>query len=128
MFEWQRLETQLFRKHGAMGPREASRRGHEEGDQMRLLDVRYTAMSRALRRQAKQLAVARPVTLAGAMAKIEMGLRLHEPLDREDCASVLLSSGFSELHRLVSNQVSAAHVPDQGDTCDRLTGNLHRQG
>lgn len=113
MHDWQRLETELFRKHGAMSPREASRRGHEEGDQMRLLDVRYKALSRRLCREADRLAGARPLTPSGALAKIEMGLRIQQPLDREDCAWVLVSSGFTELRRLVRGQARAGGASAQ---------------
>jgi hypothetical protein len=101
MHQWQRLETALYRKHGAMSTREAIRAGHAEGRQMKVLDARYRAASKKLDRRAGRLVLARAVTTEGALAKVEMGLRIQEPLDCEEFSWALIQGGFEELRQFM---------------------------
>lgn len=58
----------------------------------------------------RRLAMARPVTAEGTISKIEVGLRLQEPLDLEDCASVLVSSGLSGRRKLIDGTAGSETI------------------
>src|SRR5262249_28274690 len=61
--EWQRLETKLYRQHGAISAREAVKRGHAEGRRMLALEARFRVAWKELDRDAGRLARARAKTV-----------------------------------------------------------------
>lgn len=97
---WQGLETELIREHGFITSREAARRGIPLGREMRLLDMEYRTMSRTLEREARALNAQQAETLADAIAKIELGLRIMD-LDPDDEASEAIREGCQALRNFL---------------------------
>lgn len=105
LHEWQRLESEVVRDHGCISPKEASRRGLPQGKAMRLLDIEYRTVSRALRREAVILSAREPGTIADAMAKIELGLRIQDgDVDAEGDANI--RDGFKVLSALLPSALA----------------------
>lgn len=75
---------------------------------MRLLDLEYRTISRALTREAAILTAARPATLADALAKIEFGLRMQEG-EGDDEASANIRDGLEVLRTVL------AYEPNNGN-------------
>jgi len=96
LLRWQALESMLFREHGVLSAREASRRGIQVGTEMRLLEIRHRALSRELAARASQLCGAPSSTPSDALAKIELGLRLQE-LEPDDLGFQFIRCGLTEL-------------------------------
>lgn len=96
---WQALETALFRKArlANMPPASATRSGFAEARALRRLGQRIKTADKVLARQAKRIAVMRAVTPAGALAQLEMALRLQAPTDWEEDAGALLLAGVKRM-------------------------------
>jgi hypothetical protein len=58
-------------------------------------------VDRALNHAGSDLISLRSQSVEGALAKIEMSLRIQKPLDCEEHAWALLASGFEELSSLL---------------------------
>lgn len=96
--EWQKQEKQLLAKtRGAMNMTQAARTKLAEARAMRLLDKRIAADWKRLKRAAGRIVLMRPTTTAGALAKIEMALRIQGPYDWEDYAYALMQDGYEQL-------------------------------
>lgn len=100
---WQDLENRLCDKIRPLGRglTQASRSALPEARQMRTLMRQIRLADRKLDRAAGRLILQRAKSPEGALAKIEMGLRIQEPLDCEEHAWALLQSGFEELSLLL---------------------------
>lgn len=112
--EWQRLEHQLSLriKPLGIGMTEASRRGFAEVRRMRRLDKRIAESERRLRRVTERILPLRARSIEGVAAKIEMGLRIQEPLDCEEFSWALLKSGFEELREILGLSQPQSPSPD----------------
>jgi hypothetical protein len=103
--DWQDLERRLCDRIRplSMTLTRACRSGLPEARAMRALMRRIKAADRKLDRDAAQIVLMRATTQAGALAKIEMGLRLQEPLDCDEYAWALIQAGFEQLRALALN-------------------------
>lgn len=101
---WQRLETQLFKRCKHLGLTRALRSGLPEARALRVLTRKLNAAERKLERSAARIAQMRATSGEGALAKIEMGLRIQEPQDCEDMAWVLIRSGVDELRHVLKRR------------------------
>jgi hypothetical protein len=100
--EWRGLETRLFGRAAVLGmdPLLACRSGLGEARAMRALDRRIAAAYRKMQRVAGE-AVAQPaVSMAGALAKIELGVRVQGEFDWREHALELIRDGVGEVRRL----------------------------
>lgn len=101
---WQRLETQLFKRCKHLGLTRALRSGLPEARELRALTRKLNSAERKLERSAQQIAQMRATSGQGALAKIEMGLRLQEPQDCEEMAWVLIKGGADELREVLKRR------------------------
>lgn len=101
--KWQDLENQLCDriKSSGVGLTAAYRSGLPEARQMRALTRQIKLSDRKLDRTAVRIILSPARSTEGALAKIEMGLRIQEPQDCEEHAWALLRSGFEELSGFV---------------------------
>jgi hypothetical protein len=97
--QWQDLESRLCERIRplGLGLTQASRSALPEARQMRSLMRKIRLVDHRLDRAAGRLVPLRAKSPEGALAKIEMGLRIQEPLDCEEYAWALLRGGFEEL-------------------------------
>jgi hypothetical protein len=100
--EWQGLETRLFERAALlkMKPLLACRSGLGEAKAMRALDRRIKAGYREMERLAGEAAATPAVSLAGAIAKIELGIRVQGEFDWRENALELIEDGVEEVRRL----------------------------
>jgi hypothetical protein len=101
---WQRLETQLFKRCKHLGLTRALRSGLPEARELRALTRKLNTAERKLERSAAQIAQMRAISGEGALAKIEMGLRIQEPQDCEDMAWMLIKGGADELREVLKRR------------------------
>ena len=101
---WQRLETQVFKRCKHLGLTRALRSGLPEARELRALTRKLNAAERKLERSAAQIAQMRAISGEGALAKIEMGLRIQEPQDCEEMAWVLIKGGADELREVLKRR------------------------
>jgi hypothetical protein len=101
MDEWRRLESALIAKHGGMTTEEAVRRGHPEGRAMQDLERRCDALDRKLDRDALCIAKTRARTAEGVLAKIDLGLEIQSPFDRDECSWALIDGACEDLRGLI---------------------------
>jgi hypothetical protein len=101
--QWQEAEDQLCPKIRPLQiSLTAAVRGRlPEAKLMRALMRKIKAADRKLDRAAARIVTMRATTPAGALAKIEMGLKIQEPLDCEEYSWALLQCGFEELRSLL---------------------------
>lgn len=97
--QWQRLETQLFRRARGLGVEIEEARGQQfpEVRTMRMLDERRETAYIILGGLAKEASVMRAVGLDGALAKIDLGLRVQGRYNWHDNALQLVEGGVSDL-------------------------------
>lgn len=102
--QWQDLECQLFSKakHMKISCEKAGRSTMPEAQAMRVLDREIAESYRFLAITAYEASQMPATTIAGAIAKIELGLRVQGPFDWKDHAHELLEDGIAELRTLVS--------------------------
>ena len=100
---WQGFESLLFDKarRMGMGCDEACRSNLPEAQAMRALDREIEETRRQLNAAAGEIRLIPATTIAGAIAKIELGLRVQGPFDWQDHALELLEDGIAELRGLV---------------------------
>lgn len=103
-FRWQKLETQLFKRCKHLGLTRALRSGLPEARELRALTRKLNTAERRLERSAAQIAQMRATSGEGALAKIEMGLRIQEPQDCEEMAWVLIKGGADELREVLKRR------------------------
>lgn len=96
---WQDWESALCEKARPMGMNltQAGRSGLPEARAMRALDGRIEVASKKLDRAAGRIALMRPTSAHGALAKIELGLKIQGPYDWEELAHALISDGCADL-------------------------------
>ena len=101
--EWQDLEHKLAlkRKTLRLDLNQATRSGLSEARQMRLLMQRLRATDRKLDRAAQRILVMRAASRQGALAKIEMALRIQAPVNSQEPAWALIRAGFEELRQYI---------------------------
>ena len=100
---WQRFESLLFDKarRMGMGCDEACQSDLPEAQAMRAIDEDIEETRRQLNAAAGEIRLTPATTIAGAIAKIELGLRVQGPFDWQDHALELLEGGLAELRGLV---------------------------
>jgi hypothetical protein len=98
---WQRLETQLFKRCKRLGLTRALRSGLPEARELRALTRKINAAERKLERSAARIAQMRAMSGPGALAKIEMGLKIQAPQDCEEMAWALIKGGADELREVL---------------------------
>jgi hypothetical protein len=100
---WQGFESLLFDKarRMGMGCDEACESDLPEAQAMRALDEEIEESRRRLNAAAGEIRLTPATTIAGAIAKIELGLRVQGPFDWQDHALELLEEGLAELRGLL---------------------------
>lgn len=103
IMNWQDAEHRLSIRIKPMkiGFAQAVRGDLREARSMRYLMRRIKAADRELDRSAAQIALMQPTTSLGALAKIEMALRIQQPTNLEERSWALLDSGAKELRKLL---------------------------
>jgi hypothetical protein len=101
--EWQDAESRLLltMKPLGMSLTQAIRARHPEAVRMRTLMKQIRALDRRLARAADRIVKMRPTTPRGALAKIEMALRIQEPQGCEEYSWALVEGGFARLCELI---------------------------
>ncbi len=100
---WQDLEHRLCEKIRplGMGLTAAVRSGLPEARAMRMLMRRIRTEDRRLDRAAASIVLMRSSTIEDALAKVQLGLRIQEPLDCEEYSWALMRDGFERLRELI---------------------------
>ena len=101
--EWQRAERQLNAKVGRPGLDVAHAPEGElpEARTMRDLMLQIEAADRHLDRAARAIVEMRPVSPGGALAKIELGLRMQPQCGLEGPQAALIRDGVEQLRALL---------------------------
>jgi hypothetical protein len=99
---WQHFETLLFAKAHRikMDCEHACRSNLPEAQAMRALDKEIEETRRRLHTAAGEISQIPATTISGAIAKIELGLKVQGPFDWQDHALELLEDGIAELRGL----------------------------
>lgn len=97
--EWQDWENALCQRIRPlpMNLSQASRSGLPEARAMRTLDRKIKTVGKKLDRRAARIVLKRVTSPEGALAKIEMGLRIQGPYDWEEYAFALIQDGCEQL-------------------------------
>jgi hypothetical protein len=100
---WQALESQLFDKarRMKMSCDKATRSNMPEAQAMRAIDREIEDIHRRLAASADEVSQTPSATIAGAIAKIELGLKVQGPYDWRDHAQELLENGIAELRAII---------------------------
>ena len=100
---WSDLEHQLSLKMSphALYRLEADRSNLPEARAMQALIRKMRAADRKLENKAEEIALVRVQSVAGALAQIELGLRIQGPYNWESSALALVRGGFAQLRDLV---------------------------
>lgn len=98
-FAWQRLETQLMGRAKALGVDmdDAREPGLPEARAMRVLDAKMETSHRKLADLVAAVRSMRAVSAEGALAKVDLGLRVQGRYGWQDHALELLQGGADEL-------------------------------
>jgi hypothetical protein len=107
IFEWQRLEKLLFGRARANGVaiETAQRRKFPEAVAMKALDRQMNKAYGELERLAHRANLMRPTGAEGALAKVDLGLRVQGRYGWQPYALELLAGGAGELGRLLKHSV-----------------------
>jgi hypothetical protein len=102
--KWQVFEGLLFDKARwmKMSCEMACRSDLPEAQAMRTLDSEIEATRRWLDASAQEIRITPATTVAGAIAKIELGLKVQGPYDWQDHARELLEDGIAELRSFLN--------------------------
>ncbi|MDO8297449.1 MAG: hypothetical protein Q7T19_13540 [Caulobacter sp.] len=100
LIEWGRLEHWQSLACTATSPGQARRGDFSETREMRTIDRRHERLRRKLTRAAERIIATRAITVEGALAKIEMALKILEPMDCEEFSWGLIQGGFDDLRAL----------------------------
>ena len=100
--EWRDLERQLALKVRPLNIDlvESGRSSLPEVRAMRALTRKMRVADRELERVAERVALMRARSVAGALAKIELGLQIQGPYDWQDHALALVRGGIEQLRQL----------------------------
>ncbi len=100
---WQALETALFDKAAQMklDCATASHSEMPEAREMRALDVEIGDTHRLLQAEAREIRLLRATTIAAAIAKVELGLKVQGQFDWRAHALELVEDGVRELRALL---------------------------
>ena len=100
--EWRDLERRLAVKVRPLTIDliEGGRSSLPEARAMRALTRKMRAADRELERVAERIALMRARSVAGALAKIELGLQIQGPYDWQDHALALVRGGVEQLRQL----------------------------
>jgi hypothetical protein len=100
--EWQRWESVVFDKARRMkiGCERACQSNWPEAKAMRALDPQIATASAQLRTLVGEGRRMRATTISGAVAKIQLGLRIQGPYDWQDNALELVEDGLTELRKM----------------------------
>lgn len=103
--EWQQLESALFAKAATLKIScDAAMRGNlAEAKHMRALDVEIGASYRDLAVEAGEIRAMKSSSVAAALAKVELGLRVQGPFDWRDHARQLIADGIEELKSMLED-------------------------
>lgn len=103
--QWQRLETALFAKAATLKIScDAAMRGNlAEAKDMRALDAEIEASHRDLAVEAGEIRAMKSTSVAAALAKVELGLRVQGPFDWRDHARQLIDDGIEELKSMLED-------------------------
>lgn len=104
MMNWQDWENALCDKIRplGMGLTQGVRSRLPEAKMMRAIDGQIKASTKRLDREAGRIVLMAPTTPAGALAKIEMGVKLQGPYDwNDDYVYALVRGGIEQLARLL---------------------------
>jgi hypothetical protein len=106
---WQRFETLLFdrARRMKMPCEEACDSDLPEAQAMRALDTEIEETRRWLDASAGEIRLTPAATVAGAIAKIELGLKVQGPFDWQEHALELLEDGIAELRELLRKALGA---------------------
>lgn len=106
--EWQSLESALFDHARKMGIKteKACRSRMPEARTMRALNRKIEVGYLDLEREAAEIRVVAARTVEGAIAKIELGLKVQGPYDWRDDALELAEEGIAELRTLRKGEIS----------------------
>lgn len=101
--QWQGLESLLFdkAKRMRMSCDKATRSNMPEAQGMRALDVEINATHAKLEALASDISLMPALTIADAIAKIELGLKVQGPYDWREHALELLEGGIAELQTII---------------------------
>jgi len=100
--EWQRYENVVFDRARRMkiGCERACQSNWPEARAMRALDLEIKAAYPHLARLAWDVRQLRALTIAGAVAKIQLGLQVQGPYDWQEHAFELVEGGLVDLRKL----------------------------
>lgn len=100
--QWQDYESAVFDKARRMkiSCARACESNWPEAQAMRALDLQITAAYAQLEALAGQIRRMRATTISGAVAKIQLGLKVQGPYDWQDHAYELVEDGLVELRKL----------------------------
>jgi hypothetical protein len=103
--EWQKLEHCLSIRACSLGVTlsEACLSDLPEAAQMRRLESKIAATERALARRLKQIQAMPATSIDGALAKVELALKMQEPSDWRQDSWRLAQEGLVELKSFVRN-------------------------
>lgn len=103
--EWQQLESALFAKAATLKIScDAAMRGNlAEAKNMRALDAEIEASHRDLAVEAGEIRAMKSSSVAAALAKVELGLRVQGPFDWRDHARQLIDDGIEELKSMLED-------------------------
>ena len=102
IFRWQGLEDKLAHKARELGVGFADACGGDlpEARAMRVLDIKISATQRKLNDRVSEIRNIAGTTVAGAIAKVRLGLAAQGKFDWQDNARELIEEGIEELHLL----------------------------
>lgn len=98
---WQTLETDLQRRTRSLTYVSAAARGDLCAQEMRAIDARLPALFAADETMGEEIAALPCRTLADALAKLQMVLRLTAPYDSEGPSWSLLNGAYEDLQRIL---------------------------
>lgn len=115
---WQDAEHRLFIKAKAskIALTQAVDGDLPDAQLMRSLMRQIKSADRQLERSAARIIAMRPTSPAGALAKIEMALRLQQHSINEDHAWALVNSATAHLRTLLQRDLPGASAPRSGNT------------
>lgn len=103
--EWQRLEAALFTKAATreISCAAAMKGKFAEAKRMRALDAEIGVGYRELAFEAGEIQAMKSSSVAAALAKVELGLRVQGPYDWRDHARQLIDEGIGELKSMLED-------------------------
>jgi len=118
--QWQKLEGLVFDEARRLNIGAAAACGSDmpQARAMRALGAKVKEAGRRMDEMAEEISLTPATTIAGAIAKIELGLRVQGPYDWQEHAFELLENGISELRGLLA---SPPHMPFSANAIEHAT-------